>query len=372
MITLGVEEEFLLLDAATGLPAPLAAKVRTVAGLRPGVRQEEVQAELLQAQLEIATPVCTSLREVGGHLLRMRHALGEAAEAFGCRVAACGAPPLKESAPVPVTESRRYLELREQAPQLVAEQLINGMHIHVGVPDRDRGVAVLNRIRVWLPVLVAMSANSPFWGGRDTGFASWRTVVFGRWPVSGPPPQFGGLADHERRVRSLLAGGVIRDTGQIYWQARLSERYPTVEIRCADVQLDADDAVLFAGLVRALVSTALREAETDAPLPSWPPEMLQAANWYAARHGLGGALLTACGTRLSAREMLDRLMHHISPALVEAGDTQDVTTRLTRFLRLGTPADRQRHAYAHGGIRAVVDLITATVERPDGGKSGVS
>ncbi|WP_324290824.1 glutamate--cysteine ligase [Streptomyces sp. H27-S2] len=289
------------------------------------------------------------------------------AEAFGCRVAACGAPPLKHSAPVPVTETRRYLELREQAPQLVAEQLINGMHIHVGVPDRDQGVAVLNRIRVWLPALVGMAANSPFWGGMDTGFASWRTVVFGRWPVSGPPPRFDGLADHERRVRSLVAGGVIRDTGQIYWQARLSERYPTVEIRCADVQLRAHDAVLFAGLARALVATALREAEAATPLPSCPPEMLQAANWYAARHGLGGALLTACGTRLSARELLDRLMHHIAPALAEAGDTQAVTARLTRLLRRGTPADRQRHAYAHGGIRAVLDLITAATERPGDG-----
>ncbi|MEV8533639.1 glutamate--cysteine ligase [Streptomyces sp. NPDC051211] len=361
MMTVGVEEEFVLLDAATGLPVPLAEKVRAVAGLRcrPERGEGEVQSELLQVQLEIATPVCTSIEEVSRHLGRMRHLVAEAAGAFGCRPAACGTPPLKGPGPVPVTRGTRYRAMTEQAPQLVAEQLINGMHIHVGVPDRARGVAVLNRVRVWLPTLVAMAANSPFWCGDDTGFASWRTVVFGRWPVSGPPPRFAGLEDYDRRLRALVDGEVMLDIGQAYWQARLSERYPTIEVRCMDVQLGVEEAAWFAGLVRALVGTALRESEAGLPVPDCAPELLQAANWHAARHGLTGALLAPGGSTLvSAEAAVGGLLSHVAPALVAAGDRKGVTRLAEELLRRGTAADRQRQAYAQGGMRGVVDLVT--------------
>ncbi|GHH43799.1 carboxylate-amine ligase [Streptomyces candidus] len=358
MITIGVEEEYLLLDPDTCLPVPLSDQVRAAAGLGPVVEDAEVQPELLQAQVEIATPVCTGLDEVGGHLLRLRHALGAAAELNGCRIAACAAAPYRAVAPVPVTPSARYLALHSQAPQLVDEQLINGMHVHAAVPDQEMGVAVLNRIGVWLPVLVAMSANSPLWDGNDTGFASWRTVVFDRWPVSGPPPRFASLVDHEERVRSLLDAGVVTDTGQLYWQARLSDRYPTVEVRCADVQLRADSAVMFAGIVRALVASSMRDEKAGAPLPGFTPEMAQAANWHAARHGLSGTLLDPAGQPRRAGDVLCMLLDHLTPALDEAGDTRQVTALMHRLLREGTSADRQRRALRQGGRRALVELIT--------------
>ncbi|CAM5243526.1 Putative glutamate--cysteine ligase 2 OS=Streptomyces alboniger OX=132473 GN=CP975_00895 PE=3 SV=1 [Streptomyces alboniger] len=358
MITIGVEEEYLLLDPETCLPVPLADEVRAAAGLGPIAEDGEVQPELLQAQVEIATPVCTSLDEVGGHLLRLRHALGTAAEKHGCRLAACGVAPFRAETPVPVTRDARYLALRSHAPQLVAEQLVNGMHVHAAVPDKETGVAVLSRVRPWLPVLVAMSANSPFWDGKDTGFASWRTVIFGRWPVSGPPPRFTSLADHDSRVRALLDTGVIEDAGQLYWQARLSDRYPTIEVRCADVQLRADAAVMFAGLVRALVATALREQRTGAPLPECPHELLQAMNWHAARHGLSGQLVDPSGRARKAGDVLCVLLDHLTPALDEAGDTREVTSLVHRLLQEGTPADRQRRALAEGGLTGLTELIT--------------
>ncbi|MFJ9041777.1 glutamate--cysteine ligase [Streptomyces sp. NPDC102406] len=358
MITVGVEEEYLLLDPDTCLPVPLAEQVRTAAGLGPIAEDGEIQPELLQAQVEVATPVCTGLDEVGGHLLRLRHALGTAAEKNGCRLAACGVAPFRTEAPVPVTHDARYLALRTQAPQLVAEQLVNGMHVHAAVPDKETGVAVLSRVRVWLPTLVAMSANSPLWDGKDTGFASWRTVVFGRWPVSGPPPRFTSLDDHDRRIRSLLETDTITDTGQLYWQARLSERYPTIEVRCADVQLRADAAVMFAGLVRALVATALREQEAGVPLPDCPHELLQAMNWHAARHGLAGRLVDPSGRTRPAGDVLCALLDHVTPALDEAGDTREVTSLVHRLLQEGTPADRQRRALAEGGLPALTELIT--------------
>ncbi|MET9604832.1 glutamate--cysteine ligase [Streptomyces sp. NPDC006512] len=357
MITLGVEEEYLLVDPATFRPVSRAEEVRATAGLGSITEDGEVQDELLQAQVEVATPICSKLEEVGGHLLRLRHALASAAEEHGCRLAATAAAPLRNAAPVPVTQKPRYRAMEGAARQLVDEQLINGMHVHVAVPDPETGVAVLNRIRVWLPTLLAMSANSPLWDGRDTGFASWRTIVFSRWPVSGPPPYFEGFADYERRLDALVASGVIADRGQIYWTARLSDRYPTVEFRCADVQLRADDAVMLAGIVRALVTVAIADERAGADPAACAPELLQAATWHAARHGLSGALVDPLGRLRSSGDVLSLLLRYIAPALEESGDHREVGSLVHRLLQEGTPADRQRRALAEGGMPALCDLV---------------
>ncbi|GAA0485398.1 glutamate--cysteine ligase [Streptomyces sp. NPDC046215] len=358
MLTLGIEEEYLLLDPATALPVALAEQVCAALDLEPAVHEREIQAELLQAQVEVATPVCTDLAEASRHLLRLRRAVSAAAKQNGCRIAACGTSPRAGLAPVPVTRSPRYLAMHARAPQLVDEQLVNGMHVHIAIPDRETGVAVLNRLRPWLPVLVAMAANSPMWHGLDTGFASWRTVVYSRWPVCGPPPHFAGLADYEERIQALFVAGAISDRGQLYWQARLSDRYPTIEVRCLDVQLRVDDAVMFAGIVRALVATAIRDEKTGPPVSHCPQELLNASNWHAARHGLEGVLVDTEGKRRGAEDVVHSLLAHIEQALAESGDTRQVSALVHRLLRRGTPADRQRRVLAADGIRALTDLIT--------------
>ncbi|MYS23523.1 carboxylate-amine ligase [Streptomyces sp. DvalAA-14] len=357
MITLGVEEEYFLLDPDTGLPAPRVDAVRAAAGLEPAAGRHEVQEELLQAQIEVATPVCLRLDEVAGHLLRLRYAVSAAAERAGCVLAASGTPPMAPAEPVPVSGAPRAGATRERAAQLADEQLINGMHVHVAVPDRPTGVAVLNRIRPWLPVLVAMAGNSPLWHEKDTGFASWRTIVFDRWPVSGPPPVFAGAADYETRIRDLVESTVL-DRGQVYWQARLSDRYPTLEVRALDVQLRVDETVLFAGLIRALVVTALREHAGSVPYRSMPQELLQVANWHAARYGLTDTLIGTEGVARPAREVVSGLVDHLTPALDAAGDTRQVLPLVRRLLAEGGPAQRQSRAFARDGVKGVVRLIT--------------
>ncbi|WP_328622754.1 carboxylate-amine ligase [Streptomyces sp. NBC_00354] len=364
MITVGVEEEYLLVDPATLLPTPLVQDVRATARVAPIAEEREVQDELLQAQIEVATPVCTALEEVGGHLLRLRHAVASAAQANGCRIAVSATSPVRDASPVPVTSTARYLKMQGEARQLVDEQLICGMHVHVGIPDRETAVAVLNRLRVWLPTLLAMSANGPLWDGRDTGFASWRTIIFGRWPISGPPPHFEGLADYEARADALVVPGVLPDRGQLYWQARLSERYPTLEVRCCDVQLEADDAVMLAGVIRGLAATAIAEEKAGVALAPCRPELLQAATWHAARHGLGSTLVDPAGRLQSGGHVLGALLRHIRPALEENGDHREVTSLVHRLLQRGTAADRQRRALAGAGITGVAALITAGATTP--------
>ncbi|MFF7244539.1 glutamate--cysteine ligase [Embleya sp. NPDC008237] len=360
VITLGVEEEYLLLNRADGEPVARAESVRAAADLQAALHDGEVQPELLQVQVEVATPVCESLDEVGDHLLRMRRAVSAAAEQNGCLLAACGAAPFASDGHASVTARPRYRSLQADAPQLVDEQLINGMHVHVRIPGRGAGVAAINRLRPWLPLLVAMSANSPLWHGDDTGFASWRTVVFGRWAVSGIPPLFADANDYDRRVDDLLDVGALRDRAAIYWQARLSERFPTVEVRAMDVQLRVDDAMLLAGIVRALITTAVAEDEAGAALSTPAPELLASAQWHAARYGLDDALIDPrVPRRVPAADLIGRLMDHIRPALREAGDEPRVTALVDRLLAEGSGAARQRAAMRRGGPEALLGLIAA-------------
>ncbi|MFD9124450.1 glutamate--cysteine ligase [Kitasatospora sp. NPDC059571] len=358
--TVGVEEEYLLLDPDSGLPLPRVEAVRTIAGLHPAVHHDELQNELLQAQVEVATPVCRDLDEVGGHLLRLRHALATAAETAGCRLAACGTAPYAPPGPPEIVDNPRYHSIRQVVSQLADEAMINGMHVHVAVPDPQTGVEVLNRLRPWLPVLTALSANSPLWHGADTGYASWRTVVFGRWPISGIPPYFAGAEDYERRLDHLLAAELIRDRGQVYWQARLSAKFPTVELRAMDVQLRADEAVMLAGLVRALVVLVEQEAAEGRPADVRTPESLEGAGWHAARYGIGGSLHDP-GTGMSrpAAELVQGMLTRLAPVLETLGDTRAVSPLVRRLLAEGNGAERQRRHLAEHGRSGLIAMIAA-------------
>ncbi len=366
MLTVGVEEEYLLVERESGAPSSAAERVARAARHREGLTDDDVQRELLQAQLEVATPPCETLDEIGGHLLRLRHELATATESEGCRLLACGAAPLRGDGPPSVTDSARYREIHDRAPQLVDEQLINGMHIHVAVPERRTGVAVLNRLRPWLPILLAMGVNSPVWDGGDTGFASWRAVHFDRWPVSGPPPHFTDEADYERRIDALVGTGVVRDRGQLYWQARVSDKYPTVEVRCWDVQLRADDAVLLAGVLRALVTSVLDDEAAGRALLPPPPELARAAVWHAARGGLVDDLVDLPhGSNRKAGDAVMALMERLAPALKASGDTAQVSALVDRLLVEGTGAERQRRVLAESAdVQQLIEWIAAeTVAR---------
>jgi carboxylate-amine ligase len=359
-VPLGVEEEYLLIDGE-GLPAPRSSAVLAAAQRRPaGGRPADggLQHELLEVQVEVATPVCRELSEVEEHLTGLRTSLSGAARRAGCRLAAVATAPLAPAdGEVQVTDTPRYQDMRRRAPGLVEEQLINGMHVHVEVPDRGAGVRMLAGIRTWLPVVLALSANSPLWRGRDTGFASWRAVHFARWPVEGPPPVFDSADDYEARVEALLATGALRDRGQLYWHARLSEHLPTVETRVADVQLDVRSAVLLAGLVRGLAVTALRGPAVPAR-EQVPVELLRAATWTAARNGLDGDLVDPrSGRARPAADVVRGLVDHTRPALVELGDADLVEDGVRRVLARGTGAARQRAVLQDGGMPALLRFV---------------
>ncbi len=359
-LTLGVEEEYLLLDPATGAPVPVAEQVLAEAG-RGNAGGSDLQPELVRAQVEIATPVCHELDEVQEALSAARHRLVAAATGAGVVLAPVGAAPVHAAGRVPVTAKDRYRAIADQSPAVVAEHLVNGMHVHVAVPGRAAGVTVLNRLRPWLHVLLALSANSPMWRGADTGFSSWRGVHALRWGTAGPPPAFADDRDYDRRVDALVATGVVIDRAQLYWTMRLAERYETVEVRVCDVQLDPETATMLAGLVRGLAARALADAEHGVPEPVLDPELVWAASWQAAREGCAGELVDLTGSRgprlRPAEDVVAGLLDHVAPH----AQLDPVLATLAGTLLAGGGAGRQRRAIARAGVPGLLDLLGALV-----------
>jgi carboxylate-amine ligase len=344
--TFGVEEELLLVDAVTLEPA--AAGPDAVDAHAAGVRSSpatapahQVTTELQQEQIEVASPPLTGLTEQIAAIRQGRRLADAAARAVGARAVAL-ASPVTAGAPH-LVPAPRFRWLQERFGLVAAEQLTCGLHVHVGVGSREEGVAVLDRIRVWLPVLLALSGNSPFWYGRESGFSSYRYQAWVRWPTSGPTEVFGSVEEHDRQREALLRSGVPLDLGMIYFDARLSHHLPTVEVRIADVCLFRDDALLVAALVRAMVDTAARDWRAGTAAPPADTSVLRLATWRAGRSGLEGDLLDPIdGRPLPARQVLADLVEHVGEALADNGDGTVVADLLEALLDRGTGALHQR------------------------------
>jgi carboxylate-amine ligase len=352
-VLVGVEEEFLLIDDPTNMPAPRIAQVLHEAELLMG---DQAQSELHRAQIESATKPCWTLSELREDLESLRSNLVRAADRHGAAVVASGTYPAAMGASGRlVTDDDRYHDMLEANAVLVREQLICGCHIHVSVPDPEQVIAIMNRIRRWLPLLLALSANSPFWNGEDTGFASYRTEIWSRWPTAGPPGTFANRGEYQNLLTQLVEAGVILDSGMAYWDVRPSQRFPTLEIRIADVMPSVDDVVAVAALARGLVEWCGHQPD-EATLR---PELIRAANWRAARSGLSGDLIDPldASTR-PAREAIDEVLRHVRPYLDARGEYQEVVALLDALFDRGNGSMRQRHTFSESEqLHAVIDSL---------------
>ncbi|WP_255396311.1 glutamate--cysteine ligase [Kocuria sp. CNJ-770] len=248
-----------------------------------------------------------------------------------------------------VVHEARAQHVRHRFGLTAAEQLTCGFHVHVAVHSRQEAVAVLDRIRVWLPVLLGLSANSPFWNGVDTGYASYRYQAWSRWPTAGPTEVFGTSAAYDEHRRDLLASGVPLDAGMLYFDARLCEHQPTVEVRVADVCLQAEHAAVLAVLVRALVETAARAWKAGDPAPDVRVGLLRAWMWQASHDGADSQLISpTTGTPAPAADVVAELLEAVRPVLVEYQEEDAVEAVITEILREGTGALHQRAAYRRG------------------------
>jgi carboxylate-amine ligase len=359
--TVGVEEELLLVDISTGRPRSVAGRViDALADEQPDDvgREGGVEGELQRYMVETQSSVGTDLADVERELRDWRHTVSVAAREAGAGSAALATSPLPGDGLI--TPKARYLQMAERFGPTAQEVLTCGSHVHVGITSAEEGIAVIDRIRGWLPVVLALSANSPFSDGRDTGYASYRSQLWVRWPSAGPTDVFGTPAAYEALVASMVDSGVLLDDGMVYFDARLSHRYPTVEIRVADVCADLSDTMVVAGVCRALVETAARAAAQGEPPRLVPTALLRLATWRAGHDGVDGVLVDPVTSRPEpAAVVVRRLLELIRPALEECGDLDRVEAGIERLLVDGTGATRQRRTYERTG--QLVDVVAEAV-----------
>lgn len=366
--TFGVEEELLLVDAVTLRPHPVG-ELAVAASRGASSNGPMLSTEFKQEQIEVVGPPQTTFEGQLRSIRDGRRLANESAAAVGARAVALATSPWAGS--THLVGHDRYLHMAERFGLTAAEQLTCGLHVHVLIESRQEGVAVLDRLRVWLPVLLALSSNSPFWMGQDTGFASYRYQAWNRWPTSGPTDLFGSLDSYDRVRGELLRSGVSFDDGMLYYDARLSARYPTVEVRICDIPLVPEHSAVLATLIRALVESCAREwgRGRRAPLVSGPA--LRAWSWHASRFGVDAELVSPLtGAPATCREVAGQLLEWVGPVLAEYGEADACASAVADLIATGGGAGRQRQALRvarsteDGALPAAVvrDALAATHE----------
>lgn len=351
---IGVEEEFHIVDAGTRHLVPRSGL------LLEALPKDRFTKELQRAAVESHTLPVHDLREVARDLTGLRAVMIAVAEDLGLGVVAAGSAPLTDLKQMRVTPDPRYEQIVDDYQLLAREQLICATQVHVEVGDPDLAIAISHRLAPWLAPLLALSCSSPYWLGEDTGYASYRTLVWRRWPTAGPMAKFESAAEYEGMLEELIRSGVISDVGMAYFDIRPSAHVPTVELRICDSCTRVDDIVLIAGLFRALVVRECPAIRRD-PDSEVQLERVRAATWQAARSGMEGELVDPVeGVRGPAASVIERMVAGLRPQLEEAGDWELVSALARDALGRGSSAERQRRAFARrGSLADVVDLLVA-------------
>lgn len=353
MARFGIEEEFVLLDEETLVPLALDPETRErMVGSHDG---GTITPEYLTSQIETATAPLSTTADAAAQLTALRTTL--AAHASGARaiVAATGTPFLA-SPHAEVFPLAHYDAVADILGEITRGHEVNGLHVHVEVPSDEERVRALNRARAWMPVLLALTGNSPFSRGRPTGFASWRSIVVRRLPTAWTPPRFHDYDDYRAGVDALLDLGGVREESSIGWTLRLSARFPTVEVRVCDAQLDVDDALLAAALCRAIVTSE----DLDGG-PEIAADAIDASLWTAARYGAAARVVDpTTGDAAAVTDVLDRMLPRVAPALAAQGDADFASAHLSRLLRDGSGAHRQLRALDRHGVPGLRDLYRST------------
>jgi glutamate---cysteine ligase / carboxylate-amine ligase len=358
--TLGVEEEYMLLDPGT---LDLVQHVDTVLAAVAGSEFEaRVNPELMQSVIEITTPVCRSAADVSAALRSLRDYVSGVAREQGLRVGSAGTHPFSLFERQRITARDRYRSLVDQLQYVARRELIFGLHVHVAVDDPEKAIHVVNGLLVDLPGLLALSASSPFWRGEPTGFASSRQVVFAAFPRSGPPPRFRDYADYAEVVGQLEKTGCIADYTHIWWDIRPHPRLGTVEIRICDAVTRLEDAVALAAYCQALVRYYCDRVERGSEIPTFHRLLTTENKWLAARYGLEAPvmdLVTGRRNRVPVAQLIRRTLREVEPHAAELGSDRELEG-VRDILGRGSGADLQRRVF--NANRDLVEVVREIAE----------
>jgi len=355
--TLGIEEEFQIIDPNT---RELRSHIQQILADGKMVLKEHVKAEMHQSVVELGTEICSDARAARQQVVQLRSELAGIAEIEGLRIASAGTHPFSHWMDQLITENERYETIVTDMQQIARVNLIFGLHVHVGIPDREEAIDIMNQARYFLPHLYALSVNSPFWLGQNTGLKAYRQMIFERFPRTGIPDAFESLSEYEDYLKLLVSTNCIDNAKKIWWDIRLHPFFNTIEFRICDAQSRVEDTIALAALMQAIVFKLQKLRRDNVTFRSYPRRLIDENRWRAARYGLDGKLIDfGRKCEMDERDLLHEMLEFIATEVDELGNCREIA-HIEKIMREGTGADRQLAVWQRTqDMKAVVDQIVA-------------
>lgn len=355
VFTLGIEEEFQIIDPET---REMRSHIQEILADGKVLLKEHVKSEMYQSVVELTTEICGDARGARQEVIHLRSKLAMLAAHDGLKIASAGTHPFSHWMDQSITADERYTIIVKDMQQIARANLIFGLHVHVGIPDREEGIDIMNQARYFLPHLYALSVNSPFWLGQNTGLKAYRQMIFERFPRTGIPDAFESLSEYEDYLKLLVTTGCIDNAKKIWWDIRLHPFFDTIEFRICDAQSRVEDTIALAAIMQAIVLKLHKLRANNVTFRMYPRRLIDENRWRASRYGLDGKLIDfGRNCEVDERELLHEMLEFIAPEIDELGSHRELA-HIERILREGTGADRQLAVWERtGDINAVVDHI---------------
>ncbi len=355
--TIGIEEEYQIVHPET---RELTSYIQEFLDSGRVILKNELKPEFLQSQVEVGSRICRSIQEARAEICRLRREVCGLAESKGLRIAAAGTHPFTSWTTQHVTAGERYTKHEQNMADIARQMLVFGMHVHIGIADRELMIDVMNQVRYFLPHLLALSTSSPFWHGRQTGLKSYRSIILGNLPRAGIPPSFESWAEYQTFVTTLIETGCIDEPTKIWWDIRPSPKYPTLEFRFTDICTRVDEVVCVASLLLGIVAKLIKLRQGNIQWREYRRNLLAENKWRAVRYGVHGKLIDfGIGREVPLRSLVHELLQLIDDVVDELEMRREVEYVHT-ILDRGSSADRQLEVYQRShDLRSVVDQIIA-------------
>ena len=359
--TVGIEEEFQIVDPNT---RSWKSSISEILAHGHSALGEQLKMEMFQSMVEVGTVICSDVEEARREVVRLRRAVGDLAEDLGLRLMAAATHPFAQWEQLEITEDDRYVMLSQDLQDIARSIAVYGLHVHVGVDDRDQSIGIMNEARYFLPHILALSSNSPFWRGRDTGLKSYRSIIWGRMPRSGIPDMFASWDEYRAFVETLLRTNSIDEPKKIWWDIRPHPKFNTLEFRVCDMQTRVEDTVAMAALFQAVVAKLSWLRARNLGFRTYPRALISENRWRAIRYGIDGALIDFGKVKeVPMRDLAVELLEFVDDVVDDLG-SRNALNYVHDIIRDGAGADRQLAVYQKtGSLEAVVDYLVEETMR---------
>lgn len=353
--TLGIEEEYMVVDPKT---RELVSHDQQIVKEAAKVLDEQVKAEMHQAVVEVGTNICKNITEARAEIIHLRKSISGIANDLGYRIGAAGTHPFSKWETQLITPNPRYDQIINELQDTARSNLIFGLHVHVGIEDKDLALHITNAMRYFLPHLYAISTNSPFWEGRNTGFKSFRSKVFDKFPRTGIPGAFESVSQYENYINLLVKTNCIDNPKKIWWDIRIHPFFPTLEVRICDVPMTVDETLAITALIQALVAKIYKLKSQNLNFIAYHRALLNENKWRAGRYGLDGKMIDfGKECEVDTRNLIEELLLFVDEVVDELGSRKEIEY-IRELLKTGTGADRQLAVYEETkDLVKVVDYI---------------